>query len=148
MTKSPTLGEFLDAGRHEFGFLVAEFGFVEQSEPDSRANPFSLCFLSATTVVRVEGIQWGLGLQVLLGRVTQISGAPSCVPLWAIIEVRAPNTERSVAGQLQQLAFYAEMLRLHAADVLRGDFSSFSAAMEVVERCAREAAKPSVRALP
>ena len=148
MTTIPSQAEFVSTARREFGFLVSEFGFTEQ--PDTRAypNPFSVHYSTSATAVTAEGINWGFGVQVMLHAVSPHPGTPSQVPLWALVEHRDPQESQVPSGQLAQLAHYASLLRLHAADVLRGDFAAFPAAMRVVDFHAAELDKPKERKLP
>jgi hypothetical protein len=63
---NPTLEDFLRSVRQEFHFLVAELGFKEQRLPRHRdANQFQVRYRNATTLVEVEGINWGYGVNVL-----------------------------------------------------------------------------------
>lgn len=148
MTTSPSLDDFLSTARREFGFLVSDFGFAEHPDRRTYRNPFSVHYESPMTAITVDGLSYGFGLQVLLHHVFPPSGAPSTVPLWALLEHRAPDEAQRISGQLLQLALSAALLRAHASDVLRGDFTSFPAAMRVVEHHAAEAAKPKKRKLP
>jgi hypothetical protein len=145
VSTNPSLDEFLSAVRREFAFLESEFGFTDQG---TGPNPFSVIYRSDRTAVEVEGTQWGFGTQVMLSRLEPSVGTPRFVPLWAILQLRAPDGERVVSGQLRQLAIDASSLRRYATDVLQGDFTSFPAAMRVVERTATEDAKPVRRKLP
>lgn len=148
MTTSPLLAEFLSTARREFGFLVSEFGFTEQPDTSPYPNPFSVHYATPTTAVSVEGINWGCGVQVMLYAVSPLPGIPPYVPLWALVEHRAPEESQSPPGQLAQLAYYACLLRRHGADVLRGTFTAFPDAMRVVDFHAAELAKPKKRKLP
>ncbi len=142
---SPSLDEFLSAVRREFAFLELEFGFTDQG---SGANPFSVIYRSEATAVEEEGTQWGFGTQVMLTCLHPRPGTPRLVPLWAILQLRAPDGEQVVSGQLRQIAVDASSLRRYAADVLQGDFSIFPAAMRIAEQIAIESAKPAHRKLP
>jgi hypothetical protein len=148
MTTSPSLSDFLSTARREFSFLVSEFGFVEQ--PDNRPcpNAYSVCYATPTTAVTVEGTNWGFGVQVMLRSVLPVPGAPQEVPLWALVEHRAPEESQLPSGQLAQLAYYASQLRRHADDVLRGIVTSFPVAQDGIDFHAAEAAKPKKRRLP
>ena len=148
MTTSPSLADFLSTARREFSFLVAEFGFTEQPDTSPYPNPFSVHYATPTTAVTVEGINWGCAVQVMLHAVSPLPGTPAYVPLWALVEHRAPDESQSPPGQLAQLADYASLLRRHAADVLRGTFTAFPAAQRVIDFHAAEAAKPKQRKLP
>lgn len=145
---SPLLADFLSTARREFSFLVSEFGFTEQLDISPYPNPFSVHYATPTTAVAVEGINWGCGVQVMLHAVSPLEGIPPYVPLWALVEHRAPEESQPPTGQLAQLSCYASLLRRHAADVLRGTFTAFPGAMRVVDFHAAELAKPKKRKVP
>ena len=148
MTTSPPLADFLSTARREFSFLVSEFGFAEQPDTRPYPNSYSVHYATPATAVTVDGINWGFGVQVMLHAVSPLPGTPPYVPLWALVEHRAPDESQSPSGQLAQLTYYASLLRRHAADVLRGTFTAFPAAQRVVDFHAAEAAKPKKRKLP
>jgi hypothetical protein len=138
MTESPALIEFQEAARDAFGYLGREFAFRELEPPEKylEVNPFIVWFANATTLVRVEGINWGFAAQVLLGRADAEDGWHDTVPLWAVIKHRRPELYEEVtrsAGQLGDIRLYARALRETAGDVLRGNFGVFAAARAIVE---------------
>jgi len=143
VTTCPSLEEFLSTARREFGFLASEFGFTELPDTRVHPNPFCVRYKSQNATVTIDGIQWGFGVQVLL---SASAGQPT-VPLWAVAESRGLKYELR-SGQLAQLARDAALLRSAATDILRGDLSSFPAAMRVVDHHAAEATKPKRRILP
>jgi hypothetical protein len=124
---NPTLEDFLRCARQEFHFLVVEFGCREQVLPRRRdVNPFQVRYRNATTLVEVEGMNWGYGVEVLLGPKRQpMFRAEDTFPLWPIVQLRRPNlcAALSIGDQLAQLAAHAVALRECAQDVLRGNFS-------------------------
>jgi len=124
--RNPSLDEFLTCARHEFGFLIAEFGFQEQAlRGDADVNRYQVQYVNAIALVKAEGINWGYGVNVLLGPSRQpISGPEDTFPLWPIVKLRRPDLYDGLnAGdQLEQLAAHAMALRACAADVLRGSF--------------------------
>ena len=124
---NPTLEDFLRCARHEFHFLVVEFGFKEQSLPRHRdKNQFQVRYRNSTTLVEVEGINWGYGVNVLLGpRRKLIFRSEATFPLWPIVKLRRPDLYDAldIGDQLSQLTAWAAALRECAEDVLRGDFS-------------------------
>ena len=148
MTTNPSLEDFLCTARREFGFLTSEFGYTEQPDTRKHPNPFCVCYASSFATVIVEGINWGFGIQVMLNCLAPAARFPSRVPLWAIVELRAPHEGETVSGQLEQLAREAFLLRTYAVDVLRGDFTSFPAAKAIIERRAAEAVSPKHHKLP
>jgi hypothetical protein len=138
MTTAPTLIEFKSAVRDAFGYLGREFGFREVEPPGEQleANPFILWFVNSTTLVQVQGINWGFAAQVILGPADAGSGWHATVPLWPIIKHRRPELyaqSASSPGQLGDIGYYAYALREVATDVLGGDFGVFSSARAAVE---------------
>ena len=125
--RNPTRDDFLRRACQEFHFLVAEFGFVEDTLPDSEdGNPYQVRYRSRTTLVIVEGINWGYGINVLLGQLgRRILRSEHTFPLWPVVQLRRPdlNTGLATGDQLAQLSSWATALRESAQDVLRGDFS-------------------------
>jgi hypothetical protein len=138
MTESPALVEFQETARDAFGYLGREFAFRELEPPAKylEVNPFIVWFANATTLVRVEGINWGFAAQVMLGPADGKDGWHDTVPLWAVIKHRRPRLYEEVtrsAGQLGDIRLYAHALRETASDVLRGDFGVFTAARAIIE---------------
>jgi hypothetical protein len=138
MTQSPTLIEFQEAVREAFGYLGREFAFREVQPPakELEANPFVVCFANATTLVRVEGTNWGFAAQVMLGPADAGSRWGDTVPLWAVIKHRRPDLYEEAtraAGQLGDIRVYAHALRESASDVLRGDFGVLRPARGIIE---------------
>jgi hypothetical protein len=137
MTTSPGLVEFKETVRDAFAYLGREFAFRETEPPASHleVNPFIVWFANETTLVQVEGINWGFAAHVTLGPV----GSPvvhATVPLWAVIKHRSPEVYEEVRrspGQLGDVRAYARALREVASDVLRGDFRVFASARAIVE---------------
>jgi hypothetical protein len=138
MTESPALIEFQETARDAFEYLGREFAFREVAPPAKylEVNPFIVWFANATTLVRVEGINWGFAAQVMLGPADAEDGWHDTVPLWAVIKHRRPELYEELtrsAGQLGDIRLYAHALRETASDVLRGDFGMFAAARAIVE---------------
>ena len=125
MTTSPTLIAFKETVRDAFGYLRSEFAFREVEPPAKHleANPFLVCFANATTLVQVEGTNWGFAAQVILGPADTGGRWRDTVPLWAVVKHRRPDLYEEVtrsAGQLGDIRGYAHALRATASDVLRG----------------------------
>jgi hypothetical protein len=138
MPNPPTLTEFKTAVRDAFGYLRRDFAFREEEPPPSQVegNPFVVCFVNPTTLVQVQGINWGFAAQVILGPADAGTEWHATVPLWAIVKHRTPDlykeAERS-SGQLGDLRDYAHALREAAGDVLTGDFRVFSSARAIIK---------------
>jgi hypothetical protein len=138
MTESPTLTQFKTAAREAFGYLGREFACQEVEPPQEQlaVNPFILWFANRTTLVQVEGTNWGFAAQVILGPAKAGNKWRDTVPLWAILKHRRPDlyqeTARS-AGQLGDIRLYANALKEAASDVLRGDFRVFAPARAMIQ---------------
>lgn len=138
MTKSPTLSEFKETARDAFGYLGREYAFREVDPPAKQleGNPYIMRFVNTTTLVQVEGTNWGFAAQVILGPAKAGDRWQDTVPVWAILKHRRPDlyeeTARS-AGQLGDIHLYARALREAASDVLEGDFRVFASARAVIE---------------
>jgi hypothetical protein len=138
MTKSPTAIEFKETVRHAFGYLGREFAFREVEPPTKHieVNPFLVWFANATTLVQVEGINYGFAAQVILGPADAGDEWHATVPLWAIIKHRRPDLYEDALrspGQLSEIRVDAHALREAASDVLRGDFRVFAAARAIID---------------
>jgi hypothetical protein len=138
MTESPALVEFQETARDAFGYLGREFAFRELEPPAKylEVNPFIVRFANATTLVQVEGTNWGFAAQVILGSANAEDSWPDTVPLWAVIKHRRPDLYEEAmrsAGQLDDIRLYAHALRETASDVLGGNFGVFAAARAIVE---------------
>lgn len=138
MTKSPTLIEFKKTVREAFGYLGREFGFREVEPPAKylELNPFTVWFANKTTLVQVEGTNWGFAAQVILGPADAADRWQNTVPLWAVMKHRRPDLYEEAAksaGQLGDVRVYAHALRETASDVLRGNFGVFASVRAILE---------------
>jgi hypothetical protein len=99
---------------------------------DEFPNPFEVRFANSTTLVVVQGIHYGFGVDV---RLASVSSADMKFPTYDfgdLLELRAPEFKRIVAGptdtrdiQRRQVDSFVAALPIHADDVLRGDFTRF-----------------------
>jgi hypothetical protein len=99
---------------------------------DEFSNPFEARFANSTTLVVVEGIHYGFGVDV---RLASVNPADMKFPTYAfgdLLELRAPQFVRIVPGptdtneiQKRQIDSYAAALPVYADDVLQGDFKIF-----------------------
>jgi hypothetical protein len=136
----PSPDQFCDGARREFSFLEHEYGFRERPIPPDTpfANRCAVWFADSTTRVVIEGINWGMNARVAIGSV-RADGRYENYDLADLVAIRqkhaAANSDTSQppSGQLQQLTYYAELLRKFADDVLRGDHAVFFALAARVE---------------
>ena len=131
MLTNPTKEEFLSNARKEFAFLIREFGCTEK-KPEVDENDFCVKYENDSVQVKIEGINWGFGVQVLIKRLDIPGGEMSQIPLWAIEEVRNPGKRKVGGDQLQQLMRLSRSLKLYGSDILKGDFSIFREAYNVI----------------
>ncbi len=138
MGRVPSPKRFRRAVRDAFSYLRTEYGFSEVPLSSSQpTNPVQVRFQSAATLVTVEGINWGHGVQVTVRRMTSESptDSPTSVPLWAILASRDPELYKSVSeakGQIEMVEAYATALRVGAQDILKGDFTAFPDARRII----------------
>lgn len=146
MRKKVIIEKFREQCRREFGFLESEYGFAERKLPKKEfINEFQVQYVSAVTLVAIEGINWGGGIDVRLGRIN-----PEPWERWVhygledLLILRCP--EFSLVGpdgfnvskdQGFQLRHYAAALKNCGEDVLLGDFSIFPQLHGAVERRAK-----------
>jgi hypothetical protein len=132
--------QFRDHGRLAFRFLIEEFGFREVPLPEGKfVNQYMVCFSNGVTWVGVEGISWGFGIDV---RLASHDVAHMRYPTYCfqdLIEIRSagfpfPTAKPTDTPEVQktQMDWYAAALRIHAKDVLRGDFAVFPQLAEAI----------------
>ena len=125
--------EFREYGRRAFHFLVEEYGFREVPAPKGKsANEFVVCFSNGVTWIGVEGINWGFGIDVRLASHDRAQMKYRTYCFQDLLDLRSPGFPIPAAKptdtreiQKAQMDSYAAALRVHAKDVLRGDFSVF-----------------------
>lgn len=121
--------QFRDVARREFQFLSWTFGFREMQLSDE--DRFAVQFISQTTQVLVEGIEWGLRARVAIGRAGEHF---ENYDVGDLVTVRCPSLRSECPdGQLQQIAYWASALQKCAPDVLSGNFSVFPELQALVE---------------
>jgi hypothetical protein len=147
MAKKAEIEKFREQCRRDFRFLEQEYAFAERRLPKEKyINQFQVQYVSRVALVAVEGIHYGRGVDVRLGRVE-----PEAWEKWRhygledLLQIRCP--ELSLVGpegfsvssdQAFQLKHYAHALKRCADDVLRGDFSVFPRLHEAIERRAQQ----------
>jgi hypothetical protein len=146
MTTSPTLSKFLAEAKLQFRFLEEEFEFSEIPN-DPNDNLFLIKYLNHPVQVRVEGVSWGAGLQVMLINLTRMDHEYSRIPLWVVARLRDADHDGGVSDQLQQLAVASKALRECANDILNGDFSIYPEAYKLMVEIHNQAETPR-RKLP
>jgi len=153
MTYKPGLDKFKELCRQEFRFLEDEYGFAERELPkEGLINRFQVQYVNTTTFVAVEGIHWGGGVGVGIGRAEPEAWETyRNYSLEDLLVIRCPDL--SLIGpdgfgvsddQAFQINHYAHALKKCADDVLRGEFSILPKLHEAIERRKYENA-PSIR---
>ena len=126
---APTKDEFLAAARRAFAYLHL-YGFQAEPAPED-AREVWLAFHGESVRVVVEGTNWGLNARVALGR-----AGPAAFENYDLEDLMALRGRGSLpkpprgslkmgTAQLQQVEFYAGVLRQVGEDILRGDLRSF-----------------------
>jgi len=132
--------QFRKYGRQAFRFLVEECGFREAALPDSKfVNEYMVCFSNGVTWVGIEGINYGFSIDVRLAShdVAHMQYPTYCFQ--DLLDLRSPGFPLPTAKptdtreiQKTQMDHYAAALRIHAKDVLLGDFSVFPQLAEAI----------------
>ena len=132
--------QFRKYGRQAFRFLVEEYGFRETALPDAKfVNEYMVCFSNGVTWVGVEGINYGFGIDVRLAShdVAHMKYPTYCFQ--DLIDLHSPafplpTAKRTDTREIQKslMDHYAAALRIHAEDVLLGDFSVFPQLAEAI----------------
>jgi hypothetical protein len=140
------LNQFRNYGRRAFRFLIEEYGYSEAPLPEGEfVNQYMVCFSNGVTWIGVEGINWGFGIDIRLA-----SHNPGLMqyPTYCLDDLLAlrdpgfmpitakPTDKRDI--QKSQMDQYADALRQHADDILRGDFSVFPQLAEAINRRRRQ----------
>jgi hypothetical protein len=130
--------QFREYGRRAFRFLIERYGFREVPLPEGKhVNEYMVCFSNGMTWVGVQGINYGFGIDVRLAshEVVHMQSPTYCFQ--NLLDLRSPGFPLPKAKptdtreiQKAQMDWYAAALRVHAKDVLRGDFTVFHSAAE------------------
>jgi len=141
--EQPTKEHFGEAVDRAFSYLVSEFAFRREPMPDDPRD-IRVAYSSPAVRIVVEGTNWGLNTRVALGRSS--SGGPfENFDLLDLVALRGASGESAPARgtikrgstQLEQIPYYARVLRAIGQDILVGDFSVFPALHATVEARAR-----------
>jgi hypothetical protein len=103
-------------------------------------NPFEARFANTTTIITVEGINYGFGVDVRLASTNSKDMVFRTYCFDDLLAIRAPEFEHIMAApddtneiQKKQIAAYAGALPKYADDVLRGDFTIFPQLARAIE---------------
>jgi hypothetical protein len=130
-TKSSfTPHDFRAACLWHFDYLIRDFGFKEESFPEQQ---FHVSFVSQTTRIVVEGINYGFAIDIRLSDVDPTKMQYKSYALGDFLNLKGiritmPYREgETLSGEVQvrQMKVYAPALREYASDILLGDHSVF-----------------------
>jgi len=132
--------QFREYGRRAFRFLIEQYGFREVPPPEGKfVNEYMVCFSNGVTWVGVEGISYGFGISVSLASHDVVHMQYPTYCFKDLLDVRSPGFPLPTAKptdtaeiQKTQMDWYAAALRVHAKDVLRGDFAVFPQLAEAI----------------
>jgi len=125
--------DFVNAARREFGYLVSDFGFEEDINREKVKGPRCVCYSGPIQLVTVEGIQTTSTVQVNVTVMMGDGEEPVRLALPAIVETRMPGARMVATDMLAQLAHEAQLLRTHAADLLKADANAKAHAQKLAE---------------
>lgn len=142
--------EFFGLCMKKFQFLIDEHGFRKKNKV-AEAGDYRILFQNKTTAVRV-GLEWrDQYLYVDVCRLVDgkfkenpvfitLESELTCFKLDDLLSIRAreltvPYSFKALSGKdiEHTLTTYAEGLRLHAGDILQGDFSIFAELGRIVK---------------
>lgn len=120
--------QFIRTVRDAFSYLVKDFGYDEEAITDQ--NKLALAYSNGRTRIVVEGRDWGLNARVALGSANAEFENFDLEDLMTIRPVsqstRPPQGSlKSGSHQLDQVRFYADVLRKIGEDVLNNDRQVF-----------------------
>ena len=132
--------QFREYGRWAFRFLIEQYGFREAPLPEGKfVNEYMVCFSNGVTWVGVEGINYGFGISVRLASHDVVHMQYPTYCFQDLLDLRSPGFPLPTATptdtpeiQKKQMDWYAAALRVHAKDVLRGDFAVFPQLAEAI----------------
>ena len=139
----PSREQFISKVEQEFSYLVNEFAFCREATAIGSHN-LQVAYSSPRTRVVVEGTNWGLNTRVALGRSSPNTRFDN-FDLDDLIELRggtdesrpAEGTIEKGSTQLEQIPYYARVLKTIGTDILRGDFTVFPELQAKVDERAR-----------
>ena len=133
----PKTDEFKNVARHEFSFLLSEFGFKESNSPFKYKNPYSVYFAKKGIFVYIEGLSYGFALGVDLGKIGILGKVKERFSLGSLVSLRKPELLEprfpEKRGQLEQMKQAALHLRQCANDFLLGDFTDLPRIKKFIE---------------
>ena len=134
MGKNKGLEAFKDACRAAFTPVLTEHGFREERLPNTRyINEYQIRWANEKTRIIVEGINWGMNIDVRLASVDETIMEYKSYAFDDLLTIRDP-TFQSKDGQLAQMEQYAELLAEHAEDVLSGNHRIFPKLAAAIRR--------------
>jgi hypothetical protein len=131
--KTVSASDFVNSARREFEYLVSEFGFKEDMQREKIKSPRCVCYEGPIQLVSVEGFSTTSTVQVNLTVMVGEGEDPVRLSLPALVQLRTPGAREVVTDMLKQLARDAELLRTHAAELLRADANAKAAAQKLAE---------------
>lgn len=141
MKKVKGVEEFRESCRVSFASVLARHGFNEEALPKTKnINEYQVRWANETTRIIVEGINWGLNIDVRLASVDDSVMEYKSYAFDDLLAIRNPTFKRK-NGQSEQMEQYAKQLEEHAPDVLSGDHNVFPELAAAIKRRAEEFAR-------
>jgi hypothetical protein len=125
--------EFREYAQAAFARVAAQYGLhLLPRSSEAFENSFEVRLGNSTTVLVIEGINYGFGVDIRLASTDQRHMRFPTYCFDDLLAIRAPEFEHVQPGpddtneiQKRQIDAYADALPKYADDVLHGDFSVF-----------------------
>ena len=138
MGKKESIERFRKASRGAFLPVLERYGFKEEALPKIQyINEYQVRWANDTTMIIVEGINWGMNIDVRLASLDESIMDYETYAFDDLLALRNPGFVQS-DGQHAQMAQYANQLAENATDVLSGDFRVFPKLAAAIRRRAAE----------
>ncbi len=138
MDKKESIERFRQESREAFLPVLEKYGFKEEALPKIQyINEYQVRWANDTTRIIVEGINWGMNIDVRLASLEESIMEYETYAFDDLLALRNPGFV-PVDGQQAQMAQYANQLAENAIDVLSGDFLVFPELAAAIRRRAAE----------
>ena len=133
--KAPSLIEFRTCVFDSYAPVIHSMGFVElKPRQGEYVNDFSVRIGNDTTVIEVDGINYGFHAWTKIFRASAADDDRYGLPIYKLLQQRQGlnakeirqlhRREQNCADQLEEVREKAKAILSHAKDVLSGDFST------------------------
>lgn len=134
--------EFREYAQAAFAKIAARYGLHPlPRSSEAFGNAFEVQFSNSTTILVIEGINYGFGVDIRLASTDRRHMRFPTYCFGDLLAIRAPGFEHGRAGpddtneiQKRQIDAYADALPRYADDVLRGNFAIFPQLAQAIQQ--------------